>query len=51
MSVEPNRPPFGVAFEVPLGDVAFELNMPTKGDLDVSLLGVTPVKAREYTSR
>lgn len=45
MALEPNRPPFGVAFETSLfDDVAFEPNRPRDGVLDVSLLGDTPVK-------
>ena len=46
MTVEPNRPPVGVAFETSLSkDVACELNpWPGDGVLDVSLLGYTPLK-------
>ena len=44
MESEPNRPPFGVAFGTPLlEDVAFEPNRFRDGDLDVSLLGDTPL--------
>ena len=40
MALEPNGPPFGVAFETPLwGDVVFEPNRLRDGDLDVSLSG------------
>lgn len=43
MVLEPNRPPFGVAFETSLlEDVAFEPNRPGDGVLDVSLLGDMP---------
>ena len=45
MALEPNRPPFGVAFETPLlEDVAFEPNRFRDGDLDMSLLGDTPLE-------
>lgn len=45
MALEPNRPPFGVAFETSrLEDVAFEPNRRRDGVLDVSLWGDTPLE-------
>ena len=45
MALEPNRPPFGVAFETSLlEDVASEPNRPRNGFLDVSLLVDTPLE-------
>jgi hypothetical protein len=45
MALEPNRPPFGVAFETSLlEDVAFEPNRHRDGVLDVSLLGDPPLE-------
>jgi len=45
MAIEPNRPPFGAAFETSLlKDVVFEPNRPRGGVLDVSLLGHTPLE-------
>jgi len=44
MALEPNRPPFGVAFEtLLLEDLAFEPNRSRDGVLNVSLLGDTPL--------
>ena len=46
MALEPNKPPFGVSFETPLLEgLAFKLNGLRDGNLDISLLRDTLLKA------
>ena len=51
ITLKPNRPPFGVAFETSLlEDVAFEPDRGRDPILDVSLLGNTPLEPEKIST-